>query len=438
MNGKRTCVILGAGASRCYRRGHGEMPLQSDIADKLFMGISRTGNLFVGAFSVSSGLRHSERLTAFLRARFQLSEPSDDSRLRAWKELQARGYTLETLYRELQHESIGETAWVIEEFEAIVRTVVTEAVNRSLNGVCEYHRALIRELEPGDFILNFNWDTVASDALYHSSRLWFPVTGFGLRVGILSKYPADAVNGQSYLSLLHVHGTTCLYTLISETGEEKQRAVYLPPETYDSGSSMFQRLRLPEYDNPTGGALRDASPEEKARFHAGWICMPSGEWLKPLFVPPSTNKSHYRHWYHAGVIRTLHRSLPDTQAFVLAGYSIPPADLAYLGSMFVPDVIDANATVTIVNRENESHNFRRRVDEMFPTLARKDYSLPDFAGFCEQFMSEGEKQAACPSVSKSDRASEASEHASEKLCDAAGAVGVGSATGEGCPRTGVP
>jgi hypothetical protein len=57
------------------------MPLQSDIADKLFMGIGRTGDITVGALSVTSGLRHSERLAAFLRDRFAIVEPPEDSRL---------------------------------------------------------------------------------------------------------------------------------------------------------------------------------------------------------------------------------------------------------------------------------------------------------------------------------------------------------------------
>ena len=67
--------------------------------------------------------------------------------------------------------------------------------------------------EPGDVIVNFNWDTLASDALYHFSRLWFPLTGFGWSVGIILKYPSDSIDGESYVSLLlHRHGCVSLYS----------------------------------------------------------------------------------------------------------------------------------------------------------------------------------------------------------------------------------
>ncbi len=229
MNGERCCIVLGAGASRCYKRGHGEMPLQSDIANKLFMGLSVTRGASLGGFSMSAGLRHSERLAAFLRRHFSIPDPPDDSQLDLWKELQARGYTLESLYAEVQRLSVGSEEWIADEFEAIVRTVFCETVERSYSGVCDLHRALVRALEPGDYIVNFNWDTLISDALYHCTRLWFPITGFGTRVGILGKHAADAVPGQSSVAVIQVHGCVALYTLIGSRGDEQRKAVYTLP-----------------------------------------------------------------------------------------------------------------------------------------------------------------------------------------------------------------
>jgi hypothetical protein len=370
------------------------MPLQSDIADKLFVGIRLEGNIWVGALSMGSGLRHSERLAGFLRQHFGIGEPPPDSRLHVWKELQSRGQTLESLYSELRQLSVGEHDWVCGEFEAIVRTTISETVNRSASGVCEFHRAFIRALEPGDYIVDFNWDTLASDALYYSSRLWFPLTGFGQRVGVMSNYPADAVAGESYIKLLHVHGCVGLYVLIDHSGAERRNVIYVAPETYDPASSMLQTLRLPEHDLPdkSGGALREPTAEEQIRFRYGWIRTPSGEWLKPLFVPPSSDKPQYEHWYHRATVRTLHTLLPGTKRFVLAGYSIPPADLPYLASMFVPQVIDRDALITVINRDNENQEFRGRVDLMFPTSVARDYSVGDFATFCEQFMDDEERR----------------------------------------------
>jgi hypothetical protein len=300
------------------------------------------------------------------------------------------------LYAELRRVSVGDYEWVADEFEAIVTTVVSETVDRSPAGVCEFHRALIRALEPGDYIVDFNWDTLASDALYHHSRLWFPITGFGRAVGVLPKYPADAVRGESHVTLLHIHGSVALYTLIDHDGQERGRAIYVPPETYDSASSLFQTLRLPERDLPDkrGGAMRDPTPEESNRFHSGWIRMPSGEWLKPLFVPPSSEKPQYEHWYHQGTIRALHAALPGTKRFVLAGYSVPVADLAYIGSMFVGDVIERDAKITVVNRDNGDENFRRRVDRIFPSVSVKEYAFGEFGDFCQQFMDDDERRRA--------------------------------------------
>jgi hypothetical protein len=277
------------------------MPLQSDIAKSIFMGLSRTGPIEVGAFAMSSGLRQSARLDAFLRTHFGATERADDSLMHVWLELQARGETLETLYAQLLAKSTGDDAWIVREFEAIVRTLISEKVNRGVDGVCDYHRALIRKLEPGDVIVNFNWDTLASDALYHFSKLWFPVTGFGPSVGVVPKHVTDILSEQSLVTVLQVHGGVCLYVPIDKHGNETQVAVYVPPETYDPGSSMLDTLRIPEYDHPGGGAMRDPSEEKKTRFDAGWIHIHEGVLSKApsgRSRPPSSScsLSHKRGW----------------------------------------------------------------------------------------------------------------------------------------------
>jgi hypothetical protein len=388
MNGKRTCIILGAGASRCYARGQGEMPLQSDLLAKLFLGWTTSGQITVGALAMDHGLRHSTRLGNYLRSQFGLPATVDtESHLQFWKDLQDRRYSLETIYAELEQRATGEDAWAIEEFEAIVRSVIASTAKRTSEGVCDHHRRLVSGFEPGDYVVNFNWDTLISDCLYHQSRLWFPSTGFGPRVGVLSEVQQDLVAGDSMVSVLHIHGCVALYAVVTREGEHKRAIVYIPPDGYNSASSMIQNLRLPEHDAPDGrsGAMRDATAEESARFDAGWILVPSGPWLKPLFVPPSAGKPHYQHWYHRWIVRLLHSNLPTTKHFVLAGYSIPPADVKYVRSLFVPEVIDAAAELSIVNPENDNADYRSRVSEMFPAVAAKDYSIKSFTDFCQQF-----------------------------------------------------
>lgn len=196
------------------------------------------------------------------------------------------------------------------------------------------------------------------------------------------------MTGESYIKLLHVHGSVCVHVRIDHSGVGRRGVIYTPPETYTTASSLLETLRLPEYDLPdgSGGALRDATAEEQARFRAGSIRIPSGEWLKPLFVPPSLDKPQYAYWYHRATVRALHASHPGTKRFVLAGYSVPAADLPYLTSMFVPQVIDRDAVITVINRDNDDQEFRRRVDLMFPCSAARDYTVRNFATFCGQFM----------------------------------------------------
>ena len=38
---------------------------------------------------------------------------------------------------------------------------------------------IVEALEPGDYIIDFNWDCLMADALLYFSHFWFPATGFG-------------------------------------------------------------------------------------------------------------------------------------------------------------------------------------------------------------------------------------------------------------------
>jgi hypothetical protein len=364
------------------------MPLQSDIASRLVMGISIEGQGYLGGFSLSSGLRHSERLAEFLRTSFNLGKRSDSALLGFWAELHAQGFTLETLYDEVCRRSAGVQEWAPFEFEAIVRTLLTESVDRSIGGVCDCHRALVRALEPGDFIVNFNWDTLASDALYHFSRLWFPVTGSGPSIGVLGKYPSDSATPQSHVWLLHPHGSNALYSLTDPAGIDKKKAIYVTPETYDPFSSMFATHRVPELDLPDGrgGSLRTPSDENLRRFKGGWIHLPNDEWLKPLFVPPAAAKPAYADWYHRAVRRALHQLLPRARRIFVIGYSVPSGDAAHVRSLFVPDILDPDISVAVINPSNDDETFRARIAQMFPSVNQIEYPLNDFIELCRSLL----------------------------------------------------
>jgi hypothetical protein len=66
--------------------------------------------------------------------------------------LQERGYTVESLYAEIESESGHDQHQVVlEDFAAILLSAVrAPAKNRQVESVCRYHRALAEALEPGD------------------------------------------------------------------------------------------------------------------------------------------------------------------------------------------------------------------------------------------------------------------------------------------------
>lgn len=382
MKGIRTCFVLGAGASRAYTKGGTPMPLQKDIAAALFAssGLSRDGDLHLGGFAVGHGLTYSTRLKSVLCALLDLDWPRPPSLVSFWQQLQDRGYTLESMYREVEEASTGRYSWVAPEFMALVLTTVANSTKRDLPNVCDLHRQLALNFEPGDVVVNFNWDTLASDALYHHSKFWFASTGFGLAAHPIAKTPMDASRMRSQVLLLQVHGSVALYSALDESDHETQTLVYLPPDTYNSMSSMINTLRIEGQPN----ALRDMTDIESDRFAWGWIKMPrDGPWLRPLFVAPSTSKPEYKHWYHQGVVRVLHSCLPFVDRFVIAGYSAPEADIAYLSNLFPSAVLDEH-DVTIVNPSNDDLAFRARLESVFPRATRFDYSTTDFSTFCSE------------------------------------------------------
>lgn len=181
MHGRRTAIILGAGASFCYEDGSGPLPLQKDIVGRLG-GISVSSGEGAPEFVGPSGLVHSQTLAEVLYERFDIKEdPSPGAnRLLFWNKLRERGETLETVYADLACSLPEEQRWVLEDFAAILRTSVKQPIpRRDVAHVCRHHRRLAMALEPGDYIVTFNWDSLMADALLYFCPFWYPRTGFG-------------------------------------------------------------------------------------------------------------------------------------------------------------------------------------------------------------------------------------------------------------------
>jgi hypothetical protein len=128
-----------------------------------------------------SGQMHSLRLSRYLRSKFDIPETPklQGAKLDFWTKLQVKGFTLESLYSELEADLQEEERALLSDFEAIVRTAVSIPVGtRGRESICPYHRRLCEALEPGDYIVNFNRDSVMADTLLYCSHFWFPATGF--------------------------------------------------------------------------------------------------------------------------------------------------------------------------------------------------------------------------------------------------------------------
>jgi len=391
MDGKRTAIVLGAGSSYCYEDGKSNFPTQNDILERMVSGITTTS---VGApdFGDDTGLKHSHSLSQYLRAKFDIPEEKSKGHTPSdfWLKLQQRGFTLETLYAEIEKDLIDAEKrgtpgkWALEDFEAMVRSRVTSPNHpRDRKTVCRYHRMLCEALEPGDYIINFNWDTLMADALLYYSHFWFPGTGFGLDLLYPMLKPCQKrTRIPSVIRLYHVHGSICLFELDHQTEKFGQpNTLYWGPKTQTYMGSLSILEKVQKDENGKIKATRNASDDEIRRNKLGHMYL-DDHWFRPIFVPPSKYKREYSHWYSVVMRRDIHSSLPKTKKIIIAGYSFPAADIDHLSDIFVRNIIPSKAEIVIIDPLNQNESFQNRVARVFPKMEKIDYSVQDFREFC--------------------------------------------------------
>lgn len=380
MNGKLTGIVLGAGASYCYSGHENGIPTQQDLVGRLFFNGQTSDGEGFPSFTDTFGMRHSFPLAQYLRERFEIHEDPNVpmSKMDFWKVLQSKGYNLETLYAAIEEDS--KARGLLDDFESIVRAAVLSPTNgRGVERACEHHRRLCEALEPGDYIIDFNWDSVMSDALLHYSHLWFPTTGFGVPVhGSLLRRSQKSHPIRSLVTLLHIHGSACLFEPLEQPA--LPGVLYVGPSQWSTANGILAIMgNAPGDQNPQ--MHRQFTPEEEDRVAKGWVVLDE-QWFRPVFVPPSRHKPHYENWYCLEVRRRIHSLLPDTQRLIFAGYSFPPADVDYLRQIFVGDVVARDLFVDVVNPENDDQAFRARVTRALP-FASANFRVPDFRALCE-------------------------------------------------------
>lgn len=384
MNGLQTIIVLGAGASYCYG-----MPTQNDIIGRLFALFDVTSGEGFPTFCGTYGMKHSFPLGQFLRKYFKLPEnpAKENAKLDFWPAIQQKGYTLESLYALLETVLPDESRYLLEDFEAIIRTAVTEPTDeRTFEGTCEYHRMLIESLEPGDSIINFNWDTLAADALLYHSYLWFPGTGFGMPgvYPLIRNVTQKRYNIDSFVQLFHLHGSVALLELINpDKNDRAPRYVYLGPKSYNAMGSFADFI---EHKKKAAGAISseaEPSQEEQGRFKYGWYWI-KGHWYRPVFLPPSKFKPAYSSPYIRMMKTHIHNRLLSAQQIIIAGYSLPEADIEHLSAVFIPQIIDSTIKLKVVNPSNDDGAYRERIMKCFPENSDVDYSDCDFKEFCKK------------------------------------------------------
>jgi hypothetical protein len=336
---------------------------------------------------------HSSRLAQYLRSRFEIPEDlaPGAKKLDFWLELQKRGLHLESLYSTLDQELQGPDRILLEDFAAIVRTAVVSPVgDRGQESVCGFHRALVESLEPGDIIINFNWDPVVADALLYHSNFWFPATGFGLApIRPLLPRCQKAFPIDSLVTLFQIHGSTVLFEMESPESPEKHALLYLGPRQWSpiAGLAEFNGQSIEEWAR-TGGTRddKDCEAAEQRLMQFGHIFL-NDRWYRPIFTPPVQAKRTLGSWYPRAVRSQIHAALPLIRHIVVAGYSFPHEDLEHLRQIFVPAVLRGDLDLELVNQENSSPEFRARVERVFDGF-RLSHSYTDFKEFCRSLAAE--------------------------------------------------
>lgn len=303
------------------------------------------------------------------------------NRLAFWDELRKRGDSLETVYAELERSLAPDQQYILADFAAILRTSVKLPIpSRDLKSACRHHRLLAEGLEPGDYIIDFNWDSLMADALLYFCPFWFPRTGFGpwRLAAIMANGPKVHIV-QSLVQLYHIHGSVLLYEMLEAGVESKGSSIllYLGPPGYTEINSFASLLGFSP-DNPQ--ATKSASKVEQWAVGRGYHHC-EGRWFKPLFVPPSMEKGEYRHWYHRAMRTAVHTALPTTETLWIIGYSFPAADFDHLSSIFVPGVVRGDAEVVVVDPAGPDPLFQSRVRKVFPSVEKFDFTNTDFKAF---------------------------------------------------------
>jgi len=393
MDKKRTLIVLGAGASACYENGNHRLPAQNDIL-KAFMypKLSRSSpGIKMEGFVADEGLSYSSFLADYLCRKFGIKNDNENLLTEFWNKLSEIKLNLESLYDELEKDRTEEGVKATNDFIAILLSKIRHGVgSRSRQDVCKYHLNLVKKLDPSDYIITFNWDTLIDDALLYECPFWYPYTGYGVPVvGLGGEFFNKVHHIQSLLDLFHIHGSIGLYEPIEK--KYKKGFFVVGPRGFCIAHEMFDLMGMTDEiksmqekgisGQPT--PKRNITDDEQSLLDKG--CIRVGEenkiWYQPIFVTPSKYKLEYKSMYVSNIRKRIHSRLPYTENIIIAGYSFPPADFVHLKSIFVPEIIQRDTSVMCINLENENNKYKEKVRQVFPQN-NINFDVKDFKEFC--------------------------------------------------------
>lgn len=394
MKGKNTAIIMGAGASACYEDGVFRIPTQASILRSLICPkLSTSSGYGAPTFVNTQGITHSFPLAQYIHKRFNILQKDGGEATTFWEELvETKQVSLESFYESLEEDKSEDGPYACQDFKAIIRTKIADTTgDRSIEKTCRHHRKLIKRLEPGDYIINFNWDTVVDDILLYESPYWFPLTGYGVPIaGMQGDFANKHFPVKSLIELYHIHGSVGLYEPLDHVSRNEFKIAFVVgPKGHSTANVLSDLMGITQEDiskatkegkQPT--PKRNPTEEETALAEQGCIWISAKKmWLQPIFIPPSKTKPEYRNWYSSLLRKKIISKLPYTEQFIIAGYSFPPADLDHLHHFFVSEIISEDAKFKCVNLENNDEGFKNRVKMLFPKW-EIDFSTSDFKQLC--------------------------------------------------------
>jgi len=380
VRGRRTCIVLGAGASHAYEEGPDRLPLQRGFFEYLrYYCLTPPLRGLIGAAPCRN-------FNSFA-IRFFGGSAGDP-----WCELSNNTtgpnntLGLEEAYRRILESDISEAdkRVTVESLNWILYTTIAAIVIERSNSekICRYHRRLAELLEPGDVVISFNYDCLIDDAMMYWCPFWYPRTGYGVPIeAIWGWVPVNKREQQeSGVFLLHPHGSILFRTdwsmasnqggiptillLGLEAGFQKLSAptailVRQPDGEYDLRAGISVPAPV-SWDNPRARAATTNSHETQSAGSQGG--QPERLALGPLIVYPTPTKEQA---YLQRIGEKVREVVVGVEYFCFVGYSLPPAD-QHVPRMFS---IDTMAEVVVVNAARNEAWLQRNYKEAFPGVA---------------------------------------------------------------------